>query len=256
MELNISLLYQQINALLIGTTLYALALFRDRRFVQAGILLTLATNVKMYPGLFALALLFPVQKKYWLGLILGSVIALLAPAIWVGFRQNVELHQFWIGRLTEAASYVRDDLNLASVLARQGHRYLGSVLECVLVAVSLLSVLLLKNYRSSILWIVVGSTLILLINPRTESPTFVYVAPAYLFLTAVLFKLKDNKVLWLGLSVLILCGFAMTFSFTDIWPKFLWNPGTYRYATKTIATLLMWTLAVFLAFKTHRRLRA
>ena len=248
MELNICLLYQQVNALLIGIVLIGLANFRDRRYLSAGMLLALATNLKTLPGIFAVSLLFPLRSRYLFGLTLASLVVLLAPAMFVGFLEDIHLHMSWFGRLIDAYGMVTPlQLDAASTFHRFGMKGLGLFIQSLVLILSLIALFMTsaKKITNWPAWIVVGASAVLLVSPRTESPTFVLVAPAYVLLMAYLQTSRaSSRVRAAGISVLCAAIFFITLSFTDVWPKVWWNPGSLKYATKCWGTLVLWAMAI------------
>jgi hypothetical protein len=248
MELNISVLYQQTNAALIGLTLLGLAAFRDEKFFRAGLLLAIATELKLLPGIFAFALMFSRNRSYWFGLGVGGLLAFLAPALMVGWTKNLALHQAWIHDLFETMKMVRPgQLDLVSVLGRWGVGNLAIILKWIVVAVSM-GLLFTASANRRISWepwIAIGVSCLLLVSPRSESPTFVLVAPAYILLTA--FFIRDSRSPWaktVGLVLLALIAFFITVAFTDLWARKSWAFIDVGYPAKTLGTALLWLLAI------------
>lgn len=248
MELNISVLYQQVNASLIGLTLLALACYRDGKLGGAGFLLAIATDIKILPGIFAASLLFPIRKRYWLGLSLGFCTALALPALVVGWQGNIELHRLWLLDLSQTWRMVRPvQLDLSSVMQKWGYGGVGSLLRIIILFASG-ALLLLSSVYNRVAWypwIAVGACCLLLVSPRSESPTFVLMAPVYIFLTAFfLDRTLSEWVRWLGIGSLILIAFLVTIGFTDLWARKTWAPFQLTYSTKTVGTTLLWLLSV------------
>jgi hypothetical protein len=247
MELNISLLYQQSNAMLIGLCLLGLADYRDEKWVLSGIILALAAVLKIYPAIFILLLLFPIRPRFIGAAVMTGVVAVLLPAIFIGIKSDVALHAQWLERLFEATNYQREDLDIRSVLARFGFSGLGRWVQMTIGILSLTAGFFYQRFRPDpkgmAPWITLGITALLLINPRSESPTFVFLAPAYLFLAPMIFGLVREKAKWTLAILLFGAGFLITWVFTDAWPKRLWDPGQVRYATKTMGALVLWFIS-------------
>lgn len=243
MELNISLLYQQINAFIIGFSLIALALLRGGHFFLAAFLLTMATNIKPIPAIFALPLLCFVDRSYWRGLLAGSVFVLLLPALFVGLSANVTWHQNWLLAIQHTLQLVRPaQHDIGTFFARLDLPLLGSILRYCLLAVGLMvlssSVWLTRLRWPS--WIILACATIILVSPRTESPTFVLLAPCYL----LLLKIEDSPSLS-TYAVLLLSGFLLTFVYTDAWPH-AWLAGLrVDYVSKTLGALLLWSYSLW-----------
>ena len=244
MELNISLLYQQTNAFLIGLSLIALALFREKFFLVSAILLTIATNLKPIPAIFALPLLFFIDRQFWRGLILGSLFCLLLPALFVGMNQNLELHLAWIkalfGTLTKTGS---PQIDIASFLSRQGLPTLGTTLRYAILILGLGT--LIGNIWTWRFqwphWITLACTTILLVSPRSESPTFVFLAACFPLLTL---RDSEGRLSASHLTVLILSGILITVVYTDLWPRNFLPFLKTAYFSKPLGTLLLWIYAL------------
>ncbi|NBT58608.1 DUF2029 domain-containing protein, partial [bacterium] len=91
-ELDISLRYQQANALLSGLILWALAEFRDRHFGRAGFLLALGTHLKVFPILIAAFLFLPFQLAFGASFVVSILVLFLVPASVVGVPEAFWLH--------------------------------------------------------------------------------------------------------------------------------------------------------------------
>ncbi len=249
MELNISLLYQQVNALLVGLILIGAALYRDGKFTASGIVLALSTDLKVIPVLFAALLLFPFRKRYVQGLVLGFLIAFFLPFFVVGPQLGFQLQKEWVAMTSHAWKMVRPlQLDIVSTASRlnPSFRAFGQLLWWALLLVSL-PLLLLERKRPFPrwgVWLTVGFCLILLLSPRSESPTFIILAPAYpLMMLALGYKNRSRKSR-LVMGGVWLSAISITLIFTDVWPRDLPNPLRINYLGKTLGTLLLWVLSV------------
>jgi hypothetical protein len=82
----------------------------------------------------------------------------------------------------------------------------------------------------------------LLSSPRTESPTFVLIAPAYLFLAREWLD-QPRAARWPGLAALAAAMFLITLGFNDLWPKRIFNPVALHFVTKSIGTFVLWLMS-------------
>lgn len=247
MEADGSFRYQQMNAALVGLTLLGLFFFKQKVFRKSGMLLTLVSNVKILPGLFLIGLCVPKRKQYLQGILLGSAICLIVPLAYWGFSKTLVYHLDWYHLLTRDTN-TDGLLDVATVLNRLG---LPNAKMLVLYPLSIFSLILffaqriLEKEFEWDLWIPLGLFTLLLVNPRTESPTFVMGAPGYLFLLRHNLKLKGPTktlamVLWSsGIFFITLC-------MNDIWPRILWNPGPWLHFNKTLGAFLLWLSCVIL----------
>ncbi len=250
-ELNISLLYQQVNALLIGIVLIALAAYRDQKFRTAGALLAIATNFKIVPVLFFLGLA-PFGPTLFLGAFIFSSLLLLAlPALWLSPSINWALHQTWLSILMKDAASP-GLLDVQTVFSAWGLPSLGSFLRWFVLGGTL--VLLWLRTRWNLKWepwIALGSLCILLFSPRTESPTFVLMAPVYVLLCAYASTLPSSFRAAL-LGSLGLAFLTITFAYTDLAFFPAW-PSHPPFSSKTIGSLQLWVVLAGMQVALSRR---
>jgi len=241
-ELDISLRYQQANALVAGLLLWSLGALKERRMGLAGFLMALATHVKVFPILMAAVIFLPWDLAF-LGSYAASLLVLLGlPALAVGFPEVVWLHweQF---QSTTADFSQRQLLDVAACFKRLGYEGLGKLLQKT---TGFIGGLALLGYRIKFsnnqlawgLWYASFVSLLLAITPKTESPTFVWAAPSYLFLSRAL----GPRAKW----ILVGISFCMTLVYSSLFPK-AWVSGlTTDYFSKTLANWLLWCLSTLL----------
>ncbi|NOR14857.1 MAG: DUF2029 domain-containing protein [Candidatus Aminicenantes bacterium] len=90
----------QVNALLFGSMLLSAAYYREEKYVRAGLLLSLVTNLKLFPFTLALCFLLGLKKKYWLAFWSGLFMWFLLPAVFLGWGYNLELLKNWVKLMT------------------------------------------------------------------------------------------------------------------------------------------------------------
>lgn len=241
MELDGSARYQQINPLLIGMILGALADYRDGKFARAGFWLMIATNFKLIPAIFLFTQRW--NKPFIKGMFAAGVLSLVVPLLWLG------PHDLWMWHRTWAEVLLRDTrteglLDLETVLTRWNYPALGHWLKIAVTVISLATLALGRRAVPILLM------MLILISPRTESATFVVAAPVFLFLAEAMEKLEPRK-RWAARAVFLACAFFITLSFNDVWPKALFRPTLYHYATKTLGMLGLWALGLALLGKTR-----
>lgn len=90
----------QVNALLFGFMLLSAAYYQEGRYVRAGLLLSLVTNLKLFPFTLALCFLLGFKKKYWVAYWGGLLWWFLLPAAFLGWGYNLELLKNWVKLMT------------------------------------------------------------------------------------------------------------------------------------------------------------
>ena len=256
MELDGSLRYQQVNAALVGGILFGVWAFKEFYEKTSGKVLALVANFKILPLVFAGSLFFARKKKYIVSFFISSAVAVLVPTLFLGFEKSLEFHLQWLEILWRDGQVPIGILDLRSSLVRGGVD--SRIAQILRIGVSLVSVFGLiwcgfqvknhiKNKRNVDfeLWLSLGLCFVLLVSPRTESPTFVLMAPVYFFLLKWIWNERfGNRFLFILRMSLFLSGaFWVSVSFNDLWPKSLWNPLDSNAITKSFGLWILWFLA-------------
>ncbi len=238
MELDGPLRYQQINPLLVGMILLACAAYRDGRHMSAGAWIGTVFNFKLLSAPFFL-LAIPRNYRFAAGLLLTLAVLILLPAAFVGWEQNARFHLFQLQKIISEAP-LRKILDIASVGESWGFEKMGLALKYGIAFSGVILLVLFRFTRELPLpwgpWISIAFTTVLLVNPRTESPTFVLMAPAYLFLMAESTKWER--------AVLFGAIWLTTLSYNTLWPSLLRTPMHLDFSTKTLGALVVWGLSV------------
>jgi len=244
-ELDISLRYQQANALIAGLILWALSELRNKRNVQSALIFALATHFKVFPVLIALAICLP-KNLAFLGSYLGSLLILfLWPSFVVGFAKAFELH--WVQFFSTTTDFEkRDLLDLAACLKRMNFSFLGLVLSKMVMvvgaAILLWYRLMTPNQKFNwAIWYSCFMAYLLVVVPKAESPTFVWMAPAYLFLA----RETEERGKWL----VLLLALSITLLYSSLFPRDLVRWMTLDYNSKTLGNLLLWVFASWLLIR-------
>ncbi len=245
MELDISLRYQQSNALIIGAVLLALAAFRDNRNVLSAGLFALGANLKVLPGIVALFLLFAGRKRFSTAFFLALGGLFLIPVLFFGFSRcwGLQVEHFLVVTRDLPQRHL---LDIKSAFDRLGYGLVGTQIR-FLVLVSSLFLLLAGAFQFNKkefpweAWLFLFFSFFLLVTPRVESPTFVFIAPSYLLLMPRLGKLS---------RVFLLCAmFFLTVVYTSVWTAFFKFAFTEFWMSKSFATVVIWILSSSLLFK-------
>jgi len=240
-ELDISLRYQQANALLAGLILWSLAEFRDRHFGRAGFLLALGTHLKIFPLLIAGFLFFPFHLAFGASFTGSLLILFLLPASIVGIPEAFWLHFEQVRATTHDFSQ-RQLLDLVAFFSRLGIPQVGKLFQ---LGTAVLGAGILFTYRFRVsqlkfswgVWYTSFLSMLLAVTPKAESPTFVWVAPAYL----LLFPKENKKERWLMAGV----GFCLTLVYSSAFPKPWVQFLTHDYNSKVLANFVLWGFSSF-----------
>lgn len=230
-ELDISQRYQQINAMLVGIVLLSLYFYKKDRLVLSAALLSFITNLKLLPIVFLFLLCWPPKKKFILSAIGFSV-------LWILIPNSLELHRLQLQAIlsdTAGGHGGRSMLDFASTVTRMGYGDLATVLRWITTIVVVCGAVLIrvfdKRVSPGIFYSFVMLSLLVL-SPRTESPTFIFLAPAYLFMVEELHGPRKGLV--------VVLGFFISFVFTSAWaPHFTWTMHQHYYS-KVVGTYIFW----------------
>lgn len=235
MELDISQRYHQANALIIGLVLIAIALYRDKKLFLSGIVFALGINIKIIPVMFALPLLWPFNRRYAVGLFSGLLLFFLLPTIFSGWERNLFLHKEQYMAIVSDLDH-RRMLDIANVLIRLGQTEIADPVKNIIAVLSCLIFCGARFVYSKEFpwarWIAFGTAASLLLSPRTESPTFVLLAPCYLLLM-LSSSLLEKK-------MTVVSFFLITIVFTAIWDPFFHLSLQNNYVSKVLGTFIIW----------------
>jgi hypothetical protein len=176
----------QVNAAVIALVLLGLAAYRDRHFAAAGALLLAATNLKIYPIIFLAALALRFNKRFWLGAGAAGVVSFMLPMLLVGWTHNFATHLAWV-RATLAVTDSYTILDLRSAFGRVGWAGGDEALRWFVAALTVPAFFIHGvamrevNWRP---WFACAAAATLLLSPRTEVFTYVFLAlaPAYVLM--------------------------------------------------------------------------
>lgn len=240
MELNGSLQYQQVNGLLAGLCLAGLADFRDARYRTSALWWALAANIKIFPLALAGALVLGSPRKFGVPFVVASLAFVLFPALQVGLVADFHLHQDWLLVLARDLSRA-DLLDARTLMIKAGLPAAGEALRWLIAGVTT-SLFLWAAFPARpharfpwAAWACCGWSAILLLNSGTESPTFVLLAPVYLFGATEAGRTRC----WIGAVAAAL----ITVQYSDLWPRAVRLHGWETFAYKSAGTLVLWIIA-------------
>jgi hypothetical protein len=94
-DTTVTLQNAQVNAGIFGLMLLGSAFYAEGKTIRAGLVLSLAANLKLFPFTLGLCLLTGFKKKYWAAFWGGLGLWFVLPAVFVGWRSNLELLKQW-----------------------------------------------------------------------------------------------------------------------------------------------------------------
>jgi hypothetical protein len=187
------------------------------------------------PGVFIFPLLFFRKKKFIFSVLLFSVVFFLIPALLVGLKNDFFFHIDYFNFLREK-SKIRFLLDIERSFGHFGLHKVGTVVWWIVLIASPLAMILYKKVNS--LWASLGFCALLLINYRSEKPTFVFVAPVFLFLLN-----NPNRYVQ---YITAISAFFITFVFNSLCPKAFKYYVYFGDENKSMGTLALWATALLL----------
>jgi hypothetical protein len=195
----------QVNVGVFALMLAAAAQFAEGKYIRAGLVLSLATNLKLFPFTLGLCLSTSFQKKYWLAFFGGLLLWAVLPTVFLGIDSNLRLHGEWLRLMTWDQTRDLSMLDVGSFLAL----HFGvdpSVRNVLAVAVGILIGVgvyrLFRGGRDGLVHrfvLPVNGLYVLLFSYLSESPTSV-LAVAGIFLIGVeALNTRDRAPLYWGL---------------------------------------------------------
>jgi len=94
-DVTLSIQICQVNAAIFGIMLLSYAHYVEGKFTRSGLLLALATNLKLFPFTLAFCLLTDLKKKFWMSFWLGLAVWFFLPGLFLGVVRNLKLLHDW-----------------------------------------------------------------------------------------------------------------------------------------------------------------
>jgi hypothetical protein len=227
----------QVNVGIFALMLAAAAQFAEGKYIRAGLVLSLATNLKLFPFTLGLCLLMSFQKKYWLAFFGGLLLWTVLPTVFLGIDSNLRLHVEWLQLMTWDQTRDLSMLDVGSFLALHFgvNPAIRNVLAVVVgLAIGLGTYFLFREHRHDLVYrflLPINGLYVLLFSYLSESPTSV-LAVAGIFLIGVeALNTRDRAPLYWGLWGVALILIPIFYS--DLVPKD-WGEWTRDFHLKTI----------------------
>jgi hypothetical protein len=203
----------QVNAGIFGLMLLAASQYSEGKYLKSGLLLSLATNLKLFPFTLALCFLTGFKKKFWLSFWIGLAFWFLLPALFIGADYNFELLGQWYRLMTWDHTRNLEMLDIGNFLdlhfqVPQAVRNPMAVLFGLLIGVA--TFYLFRKSRTELInrfLVPVNGLYVLLFSYLSESATSILATPAIFLIAMEAFKEKTRAwrywILWILALLLI-----------------------------------------------------
>ncbi len=252
-EVHTVVAFQQVNGILLGLVLLGLAEYRDEHDTSAALLIAAASFIKVVPVVFALPLLLTGRPRFRVQFLLSLVVFFLAPALVVGWANDLALHREWLSLLHHRGSET-GLLDIGTSLQQLGFQFDPWKVRLIVGGTSLASIAAAVRFRlPPQLWISVGLIAMMLANPRAGVHNFIFVAPVYFFLETYTDSWRPRarrvgRIVLLGLMA------ALTFRFHGLWdPRFSIAERPENYARVVVLAGLWLALSGELLLQALKR---
>jgi len=108
----------QVNAWILGLMLLGAAQYAEGKYIKSGLLLSLASNLKLFPFTLGLCLLTGFKKKYWAAFGGGALFWFVLPAFFLGWKRNLTLLNQWIDLMSWDQTRSLNMLDIGSFLEK------------------------------------------------------------------------------------------------------------------------------------------
>ena len=243
----------QVNVGIFALMFFAAAQYAEGKLVRAGLVLSLATNLKLFPFTLGLCLLMGLKKKYWMAFFGGVLLWMALPSILIGFEANRRLHSEWLQLMTWDQTRDLTMLDVGSFLALHfgmdpAIRNLLAVTVGLLIGLGALYVF--KRQRNDLVdrfLLPINGLYVLLFSYLSESPTSV-LAVAGIFLIGIeaLSGRKRAALYWVHWGIALM---LVPIFYSDLVPN-NWGEWARAFHLKTIGYLYV---SVVLGFVFCRR---
>ena len=256
-DLGVSLQNCEVNAGIFALMMLAAAQYADGKLALSGLVLSLATNLKLFPFTLAACLLTGFRAAFWISFFSGLGLWLLLPAAVVGLSRNRELDLQWLHRIAIDRG---GDLSMLDVGAfLELHFGLEGLLYPIGLAVGaamgLGSFLLFRrgeNERLNRFLLPLNGLYVLLFSYLSESPTSV-LAVAGIFLIGAGAVTDRRRAWWYGCAFAIALALVPLF-YSDLVPRAAQEwARAFHLKTVGYAYLFVVNLLLLLFYQTRTR---
>lgn len=246
----------QVNAWILGLMLLGAAHYAEGKYVRSGLLLSLASNLKLFPFTLGLCLLLGFRKKYWAAFGGGILLWFSLPALFLGWRHNLTLLNQWVELMSWDQTRSLNMLDIGSFIEMHlglsaGWRNPLAVL--VGLAVALGTWMMFRRKKDSLLHrflLPVNGLYILLFSYLSESATSILAVPV-IFLLAME-ALSAPRLRWIFGILWILALVLVPLFYSDLVPTD-WSLWARNFHLKTLGYLYLSVAVSILIYRHYRR---
>ncbi len=246
----------QVNAWILGLMLLGAAQYAEGKYIKSGLLVSLASNLKLFPFTLGLCLLTGFKKKYWTAFGGGLVIWFILPALFLGWRRNLTLLNQWTDLMSWDQTRNLNMLDIGRFLEMHlglsaGWRNPLAVLAGIAVGVG--TWMLFRQRKDFLIHrflLPIIGLYILLFSYLSESPTSILAVPV-LFLLAMeaLFAPRHQGIFLLSW---ILALVLVPLFYSDLVPA-NWSLWAKNFHLKTVGYLYLSVMVSILFYRHYRR---
>jgi hypothetical protein len=245
----------QVNAGIFGLMLLAAAQYSEGKYLKSGLLLSLATNLKLFPFTLALCFLTDFKKKFWLAFWMGLVFWFFLPVLLIGVNYNFQLLREWYGLMNWDLTRNLEMLDIGNFLdlhfgIPQAVRNPIAVIFGLFIGV--ITFYLFRKGKTELInkfLVPVNGLYILLFSYLSESATSILTTTA-IFLIAME-ALHEKTRVWKYWILWILALLLIPLFYSDIVPK-SWSFWARSFHLKTVGYVYI-SIVVGLLFAKHYR---
>lgn len=246
----------QVNAGIFGLMLLAAAQYSEGKHLKSGLLLSLATNLKLFPFTLAFCFLAGFKKKFWLAFWIGLAFWFFLPVLFIGADYNFELWREWYNLMTWDQTRNLEMLDIGNFLdlhfgIPQAVRNPMAVMFGLLIGGATLC--LFRKGRTELIHrflVPVNGLYILLFSYLSESATSILATPV-IFLVAIE-ALKEKTRAWRHWILWILALLLIPLFYSDLVPR-SWSLWSRSFHLKTVGYVYISIVIGFLFAKYYRK---
>ena len=202
LDLTVSIQNAQVNVGIFALMLLGAAQFAESKPVRSGLVLSFATNLKLFPFTFGLCLLARFDRRFWGAFFGGTLLWLLAPALVLGPSRGLELHRQWLELLQWDSGRAASMLDLGSFLELHFGIGAGTRTPLAVVAGAAIGAATFLAFRRGEVALVdrfllpVNGLYILLFSYLSESPTSILATAGIFLIGASAVETQSRQARW------------------------------------------------------------